>query len=186
MISPSDLTDLIHRAQNGDSGAVRLLFDAAYPDLRKIARSRLRRSSRGTLLDTTALVHESYMRFVKSGRLQIEDRVHFLGYAGQVMRSVIVDFARERYSKRRGGGQLALTLTNGMCADDGDAAAQILQIHEAVDGLAKHDPRMVRVVELRYFAGLTESEIAEVLGIGLRTVRRDWEKARLLLAEALA
>jgi RNA polymerase sigma factor (TIGR02999 family) len=181
MISQSDLTDLIHRAQNGDSGAVRLLFDAAYPELRRIARSRLRSSSRGTLLDTTALVHESYLRFVKTGRLQIEDRVHFLGYAGQVMRSVIVDFARERYSKRRGGGQLALTLTNGIGADDGDAAAQILQIHEAVDGLAKHDPRMVR-----YFAGLTEAEIAEVLGIGLRTVRRDWEKARLLLAEALA
>jgi RNA polymerase sigma factor (TIGR02999 family) len=186
MNSPANLTDLIHRARNGDAGALQLLFKEAYPELRRIARARLRRNERGTLLDTTALVHESYMRFVKSGQLQLDDRVHFLGYAGQIMRSVIVDFARERLSKRRGGDQLALTLTNQLGAPDREAADEILRVHEAVDGLAKHDPRMVKVVELRYFGGLTEAQIAEALGIAERTVRRDWEKARLLLAESLS
>ena len=180
-----DLTDLIQRAQGGEGAAADALFAALYPELRRMAHARLRRAPRQTLLDTTAVVHESYMRFVESGRLRLDDRAHFLGYAGRIMRSVIVDAARERAAQRRGGAQRPVTLDSQVGTSDADAATQILDVHEALDGLALHGGRLVQVVELRYFAGLTEAQIAESLGITERTVRRDWEKARLLLAERL-
>jgi RNA polymerase sigma factor (TIGR02999 family) len=181
----ADLTDLIHRAQRGDLDAVDALFESVYPELRRMARARLRRHQRNTLLDTTELVHESYMRFVQAGRLKLEDRAHFMGYAGKIMRSVIVDTVRERLAARRGGAQRNVTLNSEIAAPGADAGAEILEVHAALDGLALHDPRLVQVVELRYFAGMTDGQVAEALGIGERTVRRDWEKARLLLAETL-
>jgi RNA polymerase sigma factor (TIGR02999 family) len=181
----TNLTDLIQRAQGGDSGAVDALFESVYPELRRMARMRLRKHQRNTLLDTTELVHESYMRFVNAGRLRLEDRAHFMGYAGKIMRSVIVDTVRERLAKRRGGGGSPVTLDSQLAAPGADAMAQVLEVHAALDGLAHHDPRLVQVVELRYFAGMTDPQVAESLGIAERTVRRDWEKARLLLAETL-
>lgn len=185
MNADADLSDLIQRAQRGETVAVETFFAAVYPELRRMAHARLKRQPRPTLLETTAVVHESYMRFVASGRLGFEDRRHFLGYAGRIMRSVIVDAARERASQRRGGARQAITLDSQIVADDAEAAAQILEVHDALDSLAEHGSRLVQVVELRYFAGLTELQIAESLGITERTVRRDWEKARLLLAEKL-
>jgi RNA polymerase sigma factor (TIGR02999 family) len=182
---PTDLTDLIHRAQRGDAGAVDALFATVYPELRRMARGRLRKHQRNTLLDTTELVHESYMRFVQTGRLRLEDRTHFMGYAGRIMRSVIVDTVRERLAQRRGGDRSPVTLDSQIAAPGADAMAQVLEVHEALDGLSQHDPRLVQVVELRYFAGMTDSQVAESLGVAERTVRRDWEKARLLLAERL-
>lgn len=181
----ANLTDLIHRAQTGDTGAVDDLFALVYPELRRQARTRLRRHQRNTLLDTTELVHESYMRFVQAGRLRLEDRAHFMGYAGKIMRSVIVDTVRESLSQRRGGAQRDVTLDSQIPASGADASAQILEVHAALDALAQHDPRLVQVVELRYFAGMTDAQVAASLGIAERTVRRDWEKARLLLAESL-
>ncbi|MEO8063837.1 MAG: ECF-type sigma factor [Pseudomonadota bacterium] len=181
----SSLTDLIHRAQRGDTNAVDVLFECVYQELRRMARARLRKHQRNTLLDTTELVHESYMRFVQAGQLKLEDRVHFMGYAGKIMRSVIVDTVRERLAQRRGGKQPAVTLDSQFAAPGSDAMAQVLEVHAALDGLAQHDPRLVQVVELRYFAGMTDLQVAEALGVGERTVRRDWEKARLLLAEKL-
>lgn len=183
-VSPN-LTDLIHRARRGEPAAVDNLFQAVYPELRAMARARLRRHQRNTLLDTTELVHESYMRFVQTGRLRLEDRAHFLGYAGKIMRSVIVDTVRERLAKRRGGDGAPVTMGRERFASGADAGAEILEVHAALDGLAEHDARLVQVVELRYFAGMTDSEVAEALNVGERTVRREWEKARLLLAEAL-
>lgn len=150
-----------------------------------MARGRLRKHRRNTLLDTTELVHESYMRFVQAGRLDIADRAHFMGYAGKIMRSVIVDTVRERLAQRRGGKQHAVTLDSQVADLAVDAMAQVLEVHDALDGLAQHDPRLVQVVELRYFAGMTDVQVAEALGVAERTVRRDWEKARLLLAEQL-
>ncbi len=185
MSTGGELTDLIRRVRSGDTAAADALFAAVYPELRRMAHARLRRAPRQTLLDTTAVVHESYMRFVESGRLQLDDRAHFLGYAGRIMRSVIVDAARERAAQRRGGPLRPVTLDSHVAATDTEAAAQILDVHEALDDLAEHGGRLVQVVELRYFAGLTEAQIAESLGITERTVRRDWEKARLLLAEKL-
>jgi RNA polymerase sigma factor (TIGR02999 family) len=179
-----NLTDLIHRAEKGDAEAADRLFAETYADLRKLARQRLSGNSR-TSLDTASLVHESYLRFATSGRLHLEDRVHFIRWAGQVMRSVIVDFARRRSAARRGGKVRAITLTTGLVDGHAGKAEEILRVHEALDEIAAFDARLAEVVELRYFGGLTEPEIAQALGVTDRTVRRDWQKARLLLRRAL-
>jgi len=185
MTESPNLTELIHRAQGGDGRAVDDLFQATYPELRRLARARLRSGGRHTLLDTTSLVHEWYIRFVRSGRVRIEDRQHFMRYAGRAMRTVIVDFARRRAAARRGGGVVKVSDTAEQARAGGEGEQEILRVHEALDQLERLEPRMARVVELRYFVGLTEQEIALTLGLTDRTVRRDWEKARLLLAEAL-
>jgi RNA polymerase sigma factor (TIGR02999 family) len=185
VVEPPALTDLIQRAQGGDEAALKRVFDIAYEDLRRMARARLRKGERGTLLDTTALVHESYLKFANAGELRINDRAHFFRYAGQVMRSVIVDLVRASQAERRGGDAAHVTLNTGLQNSPDPGADEILRVHEALQELAQHDARLVQVVELRYFAGLTEVEIAGALGVTDRTVRRDWEKARLLLARAL-
>ena len=165
--------------------AVDALFDATYRDLRRLAHGRLRGGSRDTLLDTTALVHETYLRLAKAKEIEFPDRPRFLVYAGRVMRSIIVDFARQRLTDRRGGDAAHVTFTFQL-ADGAVAGEQeILRVHEALNELTKVDERMAKVVEMRYFAGMTEVEIAQALGITDRTVRRDWEHARLFLADAL-
>jgi RNA polymerase sigma factor (TIGR02999 family) len=179
------LTALIQRAAKGDAEAADELFAATYSDLRKLARARLRGGGRNTLLDTSSLVHESFLRFAGAGQLRLQDRIHFMRWAGRVMRSVIVDFARRRQAARRGGGGEHIALTTGIGAQLRDGAQEILRVHDALDEMAKLDARMAQVVELRYFGGMTESEIAEALGVTDRTVRRDWEKARLFLRETL-
>jgi RNA polymerase sigma factor (TIGR02999 family) len=177
------VTDLLHRAQQGDAEAAEALFAATYPELRRLARARLSRGGRSTLLDTTALVHEWYLRFVSARRARLEDRAHFMRYAGRAMRSVIVDFARRRHARRRGGEHDHVTLQTDHGVRAGEA--EILRVHEALGALEKLDPRMASVVEMRYFGGLSEAEIAEALAVTERTVRRDWQKARLWLAESL-
>ena len=131
-------------------------------------------------------MHESYVRFAEAGQLRLEDRVHFMRWAAQVMRSVIVDFARRRLAGRRGGGAAHVTFDVELAARRPAGEEEILGVHEALDRIAAVDPRMTQVVEMRYFGGLTEPEIAQALGVTERTVRRDWQKARLLLREALA
>lgn len=184
MANSVDLTELIHRAQAGDARAVDALFAATYPELRRLARARLRGGGRNTLLDTTSLVHEWYLRFARGSGARLEDRVHFIRYASRAMRAVIVDFARRRRAVRRGGGAPRASLTAG-AGEAVDGEEEILGVHEALEELAVLDARMAHVVELRYFGGMTEVEIAEALGVADRTVRRDWEKARLWLAKAL-
>lgn len=182
----ASLTDLIRLAADGDKAALQGVFDAAYADLRQLARSRLTHGARGVMLDTTSLVHESYVRFASAGELNITDRQHFLRYAANVMRSVIVDFVRERLAERRGGGAPHLTLNTQIGETTPEGESEILRVHEALDELAQLDARMAQVVQMRYFAGMTENEIADALGVTDRTVRRDWEKARLMLAQALS
>jgi RNA polymerase sigma factor (TIGR02999 family) len=179
------LTDLIRRARDGDGAAFESVFKLTYDDLRALASVRLRGNARNGMLDTTSLVHESYLRFVESGGLRVEDRAHFLRYAGCVMRSVIVDFVRERAAQRRGGEFAHVTLDTDIAESVHAAEHEILSVHEALEELQQHDERMARIVELRYFGDLSEAEICEALGLSPRTVRRDWQKARLLLAEAL-
>lgn len=180
-----DVTSLIALAREGDRSAFDRLFALLHPELLKIAHARLTRNVRDVLIDTTALVNECYLKLVRSERLQAGARDHFLAYAATVMRSIIVDAARAARTDRRGGGAGHVTLNTEI----GDAAAnpedEILDVNEALQELARIDPRLVRVVEMRYFGGMTDAEIGEVIGKTERTVRRDWEKARVLLASAL-
>jgi RNA polymerase sigma factor (TIGR02999 family) len=182
-----DITVLIQRVQGGDRGALDALFDALYPELRRIAHARLTRNLRDTLLDTTALVHECYVKFSQAQRLGPSDRAHFLAYAATAMRSIIVDFARAKAAERRGGDAPHVTLNTALADGLGDRHGEdeIVRVHEALDELAKLDARLAQVVEMRYFGGMTDAEVGEALGITDRTVRRDWDKARLLLAAAL-
>ena len=184
MVDEPSVTELLHRAERGDVEAADRLFAAMYAELRRLARARLRSGGRNTLLDTSSLVHESYLRFARAGQLQLPDRVRFLRWAGRVMRSVIVDFARRRLAERRGGGKAVVTLSTDVGAVPA-GESEIIRVHDALEEMAAHDQRMATVVEMRYFAGMTESEIAEAVGVNERTIRRDWEKARLFLREAL-
>jgi RNA polymerase sigma factor (TIGR02999 family) len=180
----SDITDIIADGQvEGVDNAA--LFAASYSELRQLARSRLARSAPMTLLDSTALVNEIWLRLCDQERLRVDTRRRFFAYAAQVMRTVIVDQLRERSAQRRGGGARPLTLDTALgdgLADDDEA----LQVHEALQSLAQLEPRLAQVVEMRYFGGMTEAEIGEALGLTARTIRRDWDKARWLLASMLA
>ena len=180
----TQLTVLLGRVQAGDPGARDALFSAAYLELHRLARARLRDGGRSTVLDTTSLVHESYLRFLHAGELRAEDRRAFFAYASQVMRSVIVNSIRERIAEKRGGDQRPLTLSTGL-AVKADSQETVLRVHEALEDLEKAAPRLAQVAQMRYFGGYSEQEIAETLGITERTVQRDWEKARLILAAAL-
>jgi RNA polymerase sigma factor (TIGR02999 family) len=179
------LTVLIQKVQTGDAHARDRLFEAAYPELRKLARSRLRDGGRNTVLDTTALVHESYLKFVGGGGLRAEDRRAFFAYASRIMRSVVIDSVRERRAERRGGDLAEVTLNTGLIAGIPSGADEVLWVHEALDALQQAEPRLATVVEMRYFGGYSETEIAEALDLTERTVRRDWDKARMLLLAML-
>jgi RNA polymerase sigma factor (TIGR02999 family) len=157
----------------------------AYEDLRGLARARLRSSGPLTLLDTAGLVSDTYRRLALQHNLKIESRAHFLGYCSRIMRSVIIDMVRERNAGRRGGGVHNITLNTGI----GESLAhkdEPLRIDEALEELAKREPRLAQVVEMRYFGGYNEDEVAEALGITSRTVQRDWQKARVLLQAMLS
>jgi len=179
------ITELLVRMQAGDEAARDALFTAAYDELHRLAGSRLRDGGHNTLLDTTSLVHECYLRFVKVGELRVEDRRAFFGYASRVMRSVIVDSARARLAECRGGGLSPLTLTTKLVENLVDDEETILKVHEALEALAQADARLAQVVEMRYFGGYSEREIAETLEVTERTVQRDWDKARRILGAAL-
>jgi len=180
-----DITQLLKRAREGDRQAFDQLFHNLYPDLRRIARARLAPHVRGTMLDTSALVHEAYLKLEQAARLTPADRSHFLAYASHVMRSIIVDAARAGRSQRRGGDAVQVTLDTDVAEAAAAGEEQILDVDAALQRLAQIDRRLASVVEMRYFGGMTEVEIGEALGVTERTVRRDWEKARLLLADEL-
>ena len=179
------LTQLLVLARQGDEDAKGKVFGLLYQDLRRIARARLRQHQSMTLLDTTALLHESYLRLVGAKGLPVEDRRHFFTYAATVMRSVIVDFARARRASRRGGDAHHVVLDTLISDNVAGPESDVLRVHEALEVLGQADPRSARIVELRYFGGLTDAEIAETLDISERTLRRAWEKARVMLAAAL-
>jgi RNA polymerase sigma factor (TIGR02999 family) len=178
-----EFTQLIADGAGADGVPVDALWSAAYAELKLLAHSRLYRDGQSTLLDTTSLVNESYLKLSGVAMLRIDDRRRFFAYASRVMRSVIVDLVRERMSQRRGGGAEHLGLT--MTLADPGTADEPLRIHEALLELEALEPRLSQVVEMRYFGGLSDPEIAEILDVTVRTVGRDWDKARLLLREML-
>ncbi len=177
-----DITELLSAAKQGDAEAEGRLFSLLYADLRALAHSRLKRSKPCTLLDTTALVHEAYLRLHRAGYVQISDRSHFLAYSAHAMRSIVVDIVRKRGSARRNEGDVD-AMPNLSSVPSGEN--EILRVDEALEELSQVSERLAKVVEMRYFAGMKESEIAKALSLTERTVRRDWEKARMVLAEAL-
>lgn len=181
-----DITELLIRARGGDGSALDAVFDALYDDLRQMARSRLRAHPRDVLLDTAGVVNDCYLRFAKTRRVTPTDRQHFLAYCSRAMRSVIVDMVRASRRERRGGKASHTSLSVEPALDRALEEVDVLDVHEVLNQLADLEPRLAQVVEMRYFGGLTEKQIGEVLGLTDRTIRRDWEKARLFLAAALS
>ena len=164
--------------------SVEEIVELTYQELRAIAHRRLVARGHGGTLSTTALVHESYLKLVDQSQSGWNDRAHFLALASLAMRHVLVDRARERHALKRGGEQRQVTLNDDVLPAD-DQADILLQIHDALDQLAKFDPRLAKVVECRFFGGLTEADTAEALGVTVRTVQSDWVKARVMLQHAL-
>ena len=156
----------------------------AYQELRAIAHRRLMGGGANATLNTTGLVHEAYLKLVEQSRGDWNDRAHLLAVASLAMRHVLIDRARERSTVKRGGLRQRVTLDEEGVSADADPEI-LLQLNDALDRLAAFDSRLARVVECRFFGGLTEQETAEALGITVRTVQRDWVKARVLLQRAL-
>jgi len=181
----TEITQLLQAANSGDGHAADRVVSMLYGELHRLARSRLRHSGELTLLDTTALVHESYLRIQQAGKPDFADRRHFLAYASKAMRTIVIDIARARQADRRGGQAQHVTLDTALGNSLAAQEDEVLRVHEALEELADVDARLERVVEMRYFGGLSEAEIAECLGVTERTVQRDWQKARLFLSMAL-
>lgn len=181
------LTDLLQLVARGDRDAFHRVFSVLYPDLRLIARARLRQQGGPAHLDTTALVHESFLRLVNASQLVVTDRKHFFTYAAKTMRNIIVELAREHLAQRRGGGAPVVRLDTVLADELGPppADASLIAIHDALLALEQVDPVLAQVVEMRYFAGYSETEIAELTGSSERTVRRQWDKARAFLLATL-
>ncbi len=180
-----EITQWLMAARSGDPQALDQLFARLYPQLRQMAAARMRRTDERLLLDTTSLVHECYVRLCELRQLNLNDRQHFLAYAGKVMRSVVVDLARAQQAQRRGGDRDFVTLDTHLSDTLPNGEDEVIHIHEALASLAEVDPRLVQVVELRYFVGLSHDEIAQTLGLSVRTIERDWERARTFLYAAL-
>lgn len=177
-MSAPEITQLLHRARDGDRAAVDALMGAVYGELRSLASHR--RRAPGSLLDTTALVHEAYLKLFGAEVATLEDRRHFFAVAATAMRHVVVDEARRRRSRKRGGGMPHVEL-DSQVAGENDRVEEILAVDEALARLAEVDERLARVVELRFFAGLSTEDVADAVGRDVRTVRRDWQKARAIL-----
>jgi RNA polymerase sigma factor (TIGR02999 family) len=171
--------------QDEDNAALEAMWAGLYPDLKHLARSRLRRSGHNTLLNTTGLVNDAYLRVAGAPALRESAPAQFLAYAARTMRSVVIDLARERQTLRRGGDHDLITL-NTAVIDGAAAEEEPLELDRALKQLAEVEPRLSQVVELRYFGGFTEAEIGAALGVTERTIRRDWDKARLLLRAMLS
>lgn len=177
-------TDILGELRSGRRGALDQLIPLVYNELRVIAHRQLAIRARGGTLSTTALVHEAYLKLVDQSHADWRDRAHFLAVASLAMRHVLVDRAKARNTLKRGGERRRITLDDAHIAID-DQPDALLQLDEAMNRLAEFQPRLARVVECRFFGGLTEEEIAEALGVTVRTVERDWAKARMLLQRAL-
>jgi RNA polymerase sigma factor (TIGR02999 family) len=180
----ADITELLRDASAGDAAASRALFERLYAELKRLAHGNLRRNGGRDELDTTMLVHEAYVKLASRKALLPPDRAAFFAYVGKAMRSVVVDTIRERRAAKRGGGQVPLTLTTGI-ADEAVEDERLLAIDDALHELGRLAPDLHALVEMRYFAGLSVPEVAQALSRPLRSVERDWQKARAILRALL-
>ena len=192
VIEDPPLTEWIQRAAQGEPGAFDHVFTRLYPELRRIAHARLfAAGTGGASMSTTELVHESFLHFVRAPGLALADRRHFFTYAATVMRHVVVDLAREHWAQRRGGGAAHVPWDDLLPAEEPLAGGEagndelVLRIHDALAELEQLDPALARIVEMQYFAGYSQLEIAGLIEMSERTVRRQWDKARAFLLDRL-
>lgn len=185
MPTPSDVTLLARRWSSGDERAFDALVGRVYPDLRTLARRQLRAPDRDRALSTTVLVHEAYLKLADAEGQDWRDRAHLFAFCAKVMRHLLVDFARRKSARRRGGGWVRVTLDEHP-AHMGQSALDILVLDEALERIAARDERMARIVEYRFFGGMSVPETAEALGTSTRTVEREWARARAYLQHALS
>jgi RNA polymerase sigma-70 factor, ECF subfamily len=182
---PRDITGLLAAWNDGDAAALDRLMDLVYPTLKGIAHRQLGRRRTDASLESAVLANEAYLKLVRAGGIRCQNRAHFLALCAQIMRRILVDHARRRRYAKRGGTALHVALDDAVLAAR-TRGIEILALDEALDALAKLDPRKGRVVELRYFGGLSVDETAEVLGVSMETVKRDWRLARAWLLAELA
>jgi len=183
-ISPGEVTNLLIELKNGNREAESRLMPLVYHELRRLASRYMRGERPGHTLQATALVHEAYLRLVGHEDVDWQNRAHFFGVAANLMRRILVDHARAKQAKKRGGGDQKVSLDVAVLVRP-EAPEQFLALDEALERLAKRDPRQARIVELRYFGGLSEEEAAEILEVSVRTVKRDWSVARAWLYQQL-
>lgn len=188
----TDLTELLAASRNGDRAASDAIFARVYQDLHRLAHRQLAAGGggkrQGETLNTTALVHEAYLRLIPGRGLPVESRAHFFNLAARVMRNVVVDFVRRKSADKRGGEAVRVTLTGSAelaAQEDSRLSADLLALNAALERLEAESPRLARLVELHFFAGLTFEEIAELLEMGERTVKRHWRSARAFLLATL-
>ena len=176
-----DVTQLLIELRKGDQEAEQKLIPLVYNELRRVAAHYVRSERAGQSLQPTALVHEAYIRLTGIRDIDWQNRNHFFAVAARLMRRILVDRARAQRAHKRGGLNTLVTFDEAIPAASFQRSEQVIELDEALDRLAKLDPRQARIVELRFFAGLTEEETAEILGVSVRTVKREWRTARAWL-----
>jgi RNA polymerase sigma factor (TIGR02999 family) len=186
MTQAADVTQLLRAWRAGDASAGERLLPIVYAELHRRATSAMRREDAGHTLQPTALVNEAYMRLVDQRQAEWQNRSQFYGIAAQLMRRILIDHAREHLAAKRGGGAKQVTLSGIDAAADSDDAIEVLALHDALERLTVLDERQAKIVELRYFAGLSVEEAAEALEISPATVKREWATARAWLKRELA
>lgn len=180
MDTSADVTALLGQLSKGNEAAGQTVMPLIYGELRRIAGRYMRREQGEVVLQATALVHEAYMKLVEQRSVDWQSRGHFFAIAAQLMRRILVDHARKRIRLKRGGGRAPIQLDEGVALSP-DRSSELIEMDAALSRLAKIDPRQAKIVELRFFAGLTVEETAEILGISAKTVKRDWSVAKAWL-----
>ncbi len=183
-LQDEEITRLLRAWGDGEESALGKLIPLIHGDLHRLARRYMRREQAGHTLQTTALVNEAYLRLIKTRAPEWQDRVHFFAVSARIMRRILVDLARAKYNHKRGGAEQRLALDEAAIISP-QRSPELLALDEALDRLAALSARGARVVELRYFGGLSETEIAQVLKVSTRTVRQDWSLARVWLYREL-
>jgi RNA polymerase sigma factor (TIGR02999 family) len=185
MPSPQDVTEILNKWRDGDREALEKLIPLVYDELRRQAARYLRRERPGHTLQTTALINEAYLRLVNQQNIQWENRSHFYAIAARLMRQILVDHARKRQAAKRGGSDIKVQFEEEMVISAGENV-DLLALDEALTRLAEIDPQQSRIVELRYFSGLSVEETAELLSVSSRTVKRDWNVAKAWLRRQIS
>ena len=181
---PNQITRLLLAWSGGDEEAHQTLVPLVYEELHRLAHRHMRRERPGHSLQTTALVHEAYMRLVGAENLRWQNRAHFFAVSARLMRRILIDIARTKYNLKHGGERLQVTMSETLAISKGPSA-DLLNLDEALNRLTALHPRQAQIIEMRYFGGLKEEEIAEVLKVSLRTIQQDWRLGRLWLLREL-